>query len=352
MKNRFALLTAATALAFWFVPSLGFGQAWAEKMFGGKTSHDFGFVARGAKVEHAFTVENIYEEDIHIESVKSSCSCTTPELKKNTLKTWEKVDILAKIDTTGYHSRKDVTLTVKFGHPFPAEVRLQIHVYIRSDVVVQPGSVQFGRVAQGAGARRKLTLSHKGYPGQVPWQVLRVETKNPHLAARAYKAGEAPGNQVTYELYVWLRDSAPVGYLRDQVVLVTNDAKPSAARVPIAVEAVVAPAVSVSPSPLSLGVVNAAGNTAGRLVVRGKKPFKITDVKCDDARFRCAAGEKAGTVHLVSVAFTADDTPGKVTAKVLITTDETGEKPLEVPVYVQVMSQRPAASGPSAAKPR
>ena len=33
------------------------------------TTHDFGVVARGAKVEHRFVVENNYEEDIHIESV-------------------------------------------------------------------------------------------------------------------------------------------------------------------------------------------------------------------------------------------------------------------------------------------
>ena len=37
------------------------GQQWAKEMFD-HTSHDFGTVARGAKMEHRFTLENIYEE--------------------------------------------------------------------------------------------------------------------------------------------------------------------------------------------------------------------------------------------------------------------------------------------------
>ena len=45
------------------------GQDWAKAMFD-HTSHDFGVVARGAKVEHRFVIENIYEEDAHIQSVR------------------------------------------------------------------------------------------------------------------------------------------------------------------------------------------------------------------------------------------------------------------------------------------
>ena len=43
-------------------------QDWARKMFD-KTTHDFGVVARGAKAEYRFVIENIYEEDAHIKSV-------------------------------------------------------------------------------------------------------------------------------------------------------------------------------------------------------------------------------------------------------------------------------------------
>ncbi len=40
------------------------GQEWAKKMFGGTTTHDFGVVARGAKAEYRFVVENVYNSSI------------------------------------------------------------------------------------------------------------------------------------------------------------------------------------------------------------------------------------------------------------------------------------------------
>ena len=64
-------------------------KEWAQKMFQA-TSHDFGHVARGAKAEFAFELQNSYEEDIHIADVRTSCGCTTPTITKPTLKSWEK----------------------------------------------------------------------------------------------------------------------------------------------------------------------------------------------------------------------------------------------------------------------
>ena len=34
------------------------GQDWARKMVVGSATHDFGVVARGAKAEHRFVIEN------------------------------------------------------------------------------------------------------------------------------------------------------------------------------------------------------------------------------------------------------------------------------------------------------
>jgi len=310
-------------------------QQWAKDMFE-KTSHDFGTVARGAKVEHRFVLENIYVEDVHIASVSSSCGCTVPEITKRLLKTWEKAEIVARIDTRGYYGRKDATLTVVFDQPFSAEVQLNVHTYIRSDVVVQPGSVQFGTVVQGTGAARELTISYAGRPD---WKIQEVETKNPHLEARVIQAAQPIPGQVTFELTVRLKPDAPVGYIRDQIVLVTNDLRENANHVPIAVEGVVVSAITVSPSPLSLGAVHVGQNTTGRLVVRGVKPFRIVTARSSDPRFRCAVSATAKPLHLVPVTFTADQTPGKIKATIVLETDLPGNKTLTVPVFVQVVGQ-------------
>src|SRR3972149_4360608 len=160
--------------------SIAQGEDWARAMFS-ETSHDFGVVARGAKVEYKFTIENIYEEEAHIVSLRSSCGCTTPKIDKKYLKTWEKAELTTAIDTRSFLGRKDATITVVFDLPFSAEVQIRVHAYIRSDVVVQPGVVQFGMVNQGTAMKQKVAVN---YAGRNDWQILRVESQNPYLTGQ------------------------------------------------------------------------------------------------------------------------------------------------------------------------
>ena len=89
-------------------------QEWATKMFKTK-SHDFGSVARGAEAEFSFEFENLYEEDLHVASVRSSCGCTTPTIAKRDLKTFEKSQIVAKyntrLQTTALHPKAGRAIT-------------------------------------------------------------------------------------------------------------------------------------------------------------------------------------------------------------------------------------------------
>ncbi len=150
-----------------------------------ETSHDFGVVARGAKVEYKFIIENKYEEDAQITSVHSSCGCTSPKIDKKFLKTWEKAELTAVIDTRSFLGSKDATITVNFDLPFPAEVQIHVHTYIRSDVVVQPGVVQFGSISQGVAMKQKVSVT---YEGREDWRIERVESANPYLGRQGYRS--------------------------------------------------------------------------------------------------------------------------------------------------------------------
>ncbi len=317
---RLRSLAAAAAAVFLLSAAPAGAQEWARKMFS-NTTHDFGVVARGAKMEHRFTLENIYEEDVRIASIRSTCGCTATEISRRHLKTWETSEIVATLDTRNFLGRKDSTLTVVFDLPFRAEVQLNVHSYIRSDVVVQPGAAQFGSVSQGATPERRLTVS---YAGRGDWRIERVESENPFIEAQLAETGRA-GGQVTYDLTVRLTGDAPVGYLRDQLVLVTNDQNPRAARVPVALEGEVVSALSVRPSPLMLGVLTPGQSLSRRLVVQGSEPFRITGFECDDPRFAFSVDDEAKSVHLVSVTFTADAQPGQVNSTVRIATDAGGQ---------------------------
>jgi hypothetical protein len=306
-------------------------EDWAKAMFSA-TSHDFGVVARGAKVEHKFVIENKYEENAQISSIQSSCGCTSVKIDKKLLKTWEKAELTAVVDTRSFLGRKDATITVKFDQPFPAEVQIHVRTYIRSDVVVQPGVVQFGTISQGMAMKQKVTVT---YAGREDWRIERVESANPFMVGQATEISRG-GGQVKYDLWVTLKGDAPAGYIQDQLVLVTNDVNLRAARVPVAVEGVVAQTLSVRPASLFMGIVEMGQPITKPLVIQGKTPFHVTAVRSSDPHFKCKLPEGAKPVHLLPVTFDAKEASGKITGKISIETDYPNAKPLEVDVNVQV----------------
>jgi hypothetical protein len=348
-------------MALWALAALTAGHAqaqdWAREMFD-HTSHDFGTVARGAKVEHQFGVENIYLEDAHIESAQASCGCTSPEVPVQILKTWKKAYVVAKVDTVNFQGQKDVTIKVKFDKPFPAEVQLFIHCFIRSDVVLQPGSAHL-RAAQGSGTQQRMSVRYAGRPD---WQIQRVECANTSITGKAIEVGRG-GGMVTYDLTVNLAAGARAGYSRDELYLVTNDPNPRAQRVPVLVEALVAAPVTVHPSPLILDPV-AAGNLQNPvtrpLVVVSASPFQITSVQSTNPLFRCDLPvAAASTIQRLPVTFLGGDTPGKVDTRIRIQTTASAE-PIEAEVSINLtqptgtgktVDKRSAESGPDQRKP-
>ena len=117
-----------------------------------------------------------------------------------------------------------------------------------------------------------------------------------------------------------LKPDAPPGYIRDQLMLVTNDFDPRAARVPVAVEGLVAAALTVRPSPLMMGVVEAGQPVTRNLVVQGRAPFHILAVRSADDRFQCKVPTEAKAAHILPVTFLAKDANSageRLSAKIL-----------------------------------
>lgn len=289
-------------------------QEWARKMFTGSVSHDFGTVARAAKEEHRFEFQNIYKEDIHISGVRASCGCAVPTITKDTLKTWEKGEILVKFNTNSFVGQRSATITVTIDRPYYAEVQLNIRGYIRSDIVFDPGLVNFGSLDQGAGAKRTVTVT---YAGRSDWRIQDVRSANANLEVELAETQRFSG-RVAYQLSVGLKPGTPVGYFKDQMVLVTNDG--SQQHVPIQVEGNVLSPVQVSPAALTLGVVNPGETVTRNIVVKSKKPFRITGVVSEDERFALTpVSDEEKMMHLVPISFTSN-TSGRVSNAIKIET--------------------------------
>lgn len=202
---------------------------------------------------------------------------------------------------------------------------------IRGDVAFTPDSVQLGSVDEGNTADRKVTVSHTGSSS---WKIVSAKSANPHISVGVVDQRRS-GGRVSYDLMVHLDENAPAGYVKDQLILGTNDGRVT--QIPLLIEGRVVPSITVSPASLFMGVVASGETVTKQLVVRGKKPFRILDVTCDDESFEFGVptDDTPKLVHLVPVTFLAGEGTGKVSKTIRIQTD-LGEKVPELEAYAVV----------------
>jgi hypothetical protein len=282
-------------------------------------SHDFGVVATGAQVSYRFKMTNIYQQDVHISNVRTTCGCTAAQPSKNLLASLDTAFIEVTMDTRKFKHRKDSNLIVTFDAPLATEVYIPITAYIRTDVVLEPGSASFGAVDQGAGAERKLSVA---YAGRGDWTIREVKSLSEHVEARAVeRSRDRDGGFVNYDLFVTLKPTHPGGDLRTQVTLVTDDQNNP--NVPVLVEAKIEADITVIPAVISLGLLRPGEPRTVPVIVKGKKPFEIEKIECDTdkAVFKVRLPDRSSSqmVHQFPLTVTPPDQTGTFTETFTLT---------------------------------
>ncbi|MGE3239596.1 MAG: DUF1573 domain-containing protein [Pirellulales bacterium] len=318
-------------------------QNWVSKMFADK-EHNFGTVARGADTVYKFPVKNIYKQDIELVSVRSSCGCTSPTLEHKLIKTGETGYVVAKFNTRTFDGVHSATLTVDVqwndnGITRSGETQLRVHGDIRSDVVFEPGAIKFDSVDQGNKSEQQVQVR---YAGRSDWKITDVRGASDDLEVELTETGRQSG-RVTYDLLVRLKDGAPAGYFNEQLVLVTNDGNNP--RIPLHVEGRVMPQISVAPEALRFGDVASGATIPMKVLVRGKKPFKITSVQSPSGQFEFKTDEESSPRHVIEVVFAGSEQPGQIKEPIHITTDLGETYDATVTAYATVLA--PAAAQPA-----
>lgn len=326
-KVRIHLLLALFCWCASLTPSTAAGQEWARKMFA-TTSHDFGVVPRGSKSEFEFKLTNTYKENVHIASARSSCACTQPKILKSDLKTYEEGAIIAELNTQSFVGQRSAVLTVVIDRPFYAEVQLLIKGNIRSDIVMEPGEVRFGEVDAGSGKSSEVKVSYQGSANR-DWQITDVRSTNQHLSVKLDPIRDAAGH-MTYNMFVKLKETAPTGELNDEIQIVTNERQYNQVTLPV--RASVIPQLTVAPQSIELGSLKPGAKVNQRLVVKGKQPFEIKDIECEDDRFQFAPPDGSKPVHIVPITFEAGDATGAFKRTIRVITDSPEGSSVEVVV--------------------
>jgi len=293
--NRFAASAGAMVFGLLLVTNMASAQEvvasqqlpgrtlnWAEQMFS-QMSHDFQTVARGAEVVLRVKVTNKYQETIHLSSVRTSCNCISAKLSTNTLKTWDEGIVEIRLNTLQYKGERNANVIVTIDQPRFIEVTIPIHAYIRTDVVIEPGSAVLGTVLQGETGDRKLRIDYAGNvsSGGLNWKITDVKSpRNPNVVGMVRELGRTSNGitaNVSYELTVKLNPQTPVGDLREQILLITNDG--NSPQIPILVEGRVIPEYSITPPLIVLKSLKAGAQQSVKVIISSKNPFAIDKIE-------------------------------------------------------------------------
>jgi len=307
---------------------------WTETVFP-ERSHEFGTVARGSKLHHSFKLINSTSQEIHIASWKTKCGCTEVKIGARDIPPGTQTVIEAVIDTTNFTGPKASGLILFLDRPTSASVDLGISCFIRTDVTLTPGQVDFGVVNRSKNPRLELTMAYTG--AQPNWAVTEMRTISDHVVAELKEQGRSPGGSVNYLLTATLKPSAPVGIFKDQITLKTND--PNTPTIPVSVSAVVQSNVVVSPSVINFGTVKAGQTIQKTVLVRSSQPFQLTEIKPGQPDITPPSGTTPSSkgLHSVVLTFKVPSRPGPYNTTVEFETDVKDEPAARLSAFANIV---------------
>jgi hypothetical protein len=227
---------------------------WADALFT-ELSKDFGSVPRGPMLSHPFRVVNNTKGVVNISSIRVSCGCTTATALKGTLNPGEETTIVAQMDTR-----------------------------------------RFSNVKRGTSPTASVTIS---FIGNVQSQITDV-TSDSNYVKLSVKEVMRQDSEVRYEVTAKVRDDVPVGKWYTDAWVKTNIPQIPKVRVPLTVE--IQSALSVSPPTLNLGQAKVGEEAERKLVLRGVRPFKISDIIGSNDQISAeGSSNEAKPVHVLTV---------------------------------------------------
>ena len=283
-------------------------RSWANKMFA-VSKFDFGPVAQHSDCQSYLEFTNVFEPDMEVVSVTTSCKCISASTEAKVLKPNEKGRIKLVLDTDRFQGQRHVTLTVQFKYSGSNYVNATIpcEAFIRTDVWMQPAFANLGSLTPGAGGEQKVKVTRTGNDH---WQIRQVRSRNPALTAELKELTRGNG-RVEYEILVKVSPDSPIGNIQESLVLVTNDS--SNANVSLRVEGKVDADVLITPEVLQLGSLKPGQEARFPVIVRSKKAVRIERIVCashpDSVQVIIPSDEKA--THVLSVVVMPPDVMGE-----------------------------------------
>ena len=186
-----------------------------------ETAHDAGSVEVGAQVKHVFPFRNEGGRALRLASLRTSCGCRAVTAPGDAVAPGEAAAIELTCDGEAGPARRTVTVySNDAAHP---AVTLELRLTPDAAVSASPARFYFGRARRGERTRRDIRLKVR----DAAVEPKRVSSENGQVSANL----EHRGND--WRVAVTVAAQAPVGVLRDNVVIETAGAAPARLVVPV-----------------------------------------------------------------------------------------------------------------------
>jgi hypothetical protein len=77
-----------------------------------KSSHDFGDIYQGDRVEHVFSFKNTGTDELVLTNVHVTCGCTVPDWPRDPISPGQSAEITVVFNSAGKMGRQNKTITV------------------------------------------------------------------------------------------------------------------------------------------------------------------------------------------------------------------------------------------------
>ncbi len=338
--SRLALLAPFVLL----IGGAGPPQAdWVASAFP-ERSFDFGTVARGSKVKHAFPVVNSTDKTIVIDSWTAKCGCTDVRIGAREVPPGTRTVVEMTLDTTRFDGKKDSGVTLNLTAPDTRQVELLVQSQIRSDFTITPGYVEFGSVLRNSKPRATLTMNYHGRAAN--FEVIELKTISAALTAELKTIGRTTTGALQFQLSAELSPEAlRDGRFKDEITLITTD--PAMPRIPVSVSARIQSTVTASPAVMDLKSVVAGATKEWTVLVRSPKPFRVLGTTVVEGTAAAPAPSvEPKTLHPLKFRFTASVEPGPAHVVIELKTDVANEPPLRLTAFANVVAAAPTLPAP------
>ncbi len=334
---RRLLLVCTLGLVILGDTARGAGSDWLTVVFP-ERAYDFGTVARGSQIRHSFPVVNRTNSEIQIATWRTKCGCTNVRVGARVIPPGTQTTVEATIDTTKFQGYKASGLTLVIDRPSFVELDLNLTCFIRGDITLAPGQIDFGILRRTASPpSAALTVTYSG--GRSNWEITEMKTETAKVKAEAKEISRTADGQIHWRVTATLQPDVSDGYFKDEITLLTND--PTVRAIPISVVANVRGAVSVTPSIVNFGPVQPGQTVSKTVHVRSSSPFAITKLAATRTELE-PQDSNAGsfTDHAVNLKLRVPDAAGPYHAVVKIETDLKDEPPTQIKMFATVAGPR------------